>query len=204
MNPRSLAIGNYVPGTSWLHRAPLWAKVLGCVAAGLCTFVVRDPLISGGLVLLALLAFLSSGMGLRSLGRLVVTSGVVLVLIGVIQWWQIGLAAAATIVLNIFLCVVCAAILTATTPLTVLIDGLVSAAKPFQRLGADPERFALAVAIMLRSIPYLLGTFAQVRDAARARGLERSPRALLLPTFITAVAYARRTGEALAARGLGD
>ncbi|HET7414781.1 MAG TPA: hypothetical protein VFI97_03695, partial [Arthrobacter sp.] len=43
-----------------------------------------------------------------------------------------------------------------------------------------------------------------VRDAAKARGLERNPRALLVPVVINAVAYAKQTGDALAARGLGE
>jgi len=43
-----------------------------------------------------------------------------------------------------------------------------------------------------------------VRDSARARGLERSPRALVVPSIVQVVAYGRATGEALAARGLTD
>ena len=115
-----------------------------------------------------------------------------------------GRPVAARIVLNILLCVVAASLLTATTPLQRLLDGVVSLARPFRRFGADPERFALTIAIMLRSIPFIAGAFSDVRDSARARGLERNPRALVLPVFITTVAYARQTGEALAARGLGD
>ena len=57
---------------------------------------------------------------------------------------------------------------------------------------------------MLRSVPALLTTATEVRDAARARGLDRSPRALLVPTAVRTVARARATGEALAARGIGD
>ena len=37
-----------------------------------------------------------------------------------------------------------------------------------------------------------------------ARGLERNPRALTVPVVIRAVAYAQQTGDALAARGIGE
>jgi biotin transport system permease protein len=57
---------------------------------------------------------------------------------------------------------------------------------------------------MLRSIPFIIGAFDDVRDAARARGLERNLRARTLPVMISTVAYARQTGEALTARGLGE
>jgi energy-coupling factor transporter transmembrane protein EcfT len=94
----------------------------------------------------------------------------VLLVIGLFQWWQLGAPTAARIVLNILVCVVAASLLTATTPVQKLLDGVVKAATPFKRLGADPERFALTIGIMLRSIPYIAGTFADVRDSARARG----------------------------------
>ena len=71
-------------------------------------------------------------------------------------------------------------------------------------MGLRPEIFALSVALMLRTIPALVQTAGEVRDAARARGLERCPRALLVPAAIRTVARARATGEALAARGLAE
>ena len=62
----------------------------------------------------------------------------------------------------------------------------------------------LAVAVLVRSIPYVIASFGEVRDAARARGLDRNPLASVTPVVIQAVAYARTTGDALMARGLGD
>ncbi|HWS57966.1 MAG TPA: energy-coupling factor transporter transmembrane component T, partial [Actinotalea sp.] len=93
---------------------------------------------------------------------------------------------------------------TTTTPTDVLLDLLSRAARPLRRVGLEPETFALAVALMLRAIPALGAMFTEVRDAARARGLEGSARAQLVPFAVRAVARARLTGEALAARGIGD
>jgi biotin transport system permease protein len=50
----------------------------------------------------------------------------------------------------------------------------------------------------------LVGTTLESRDAARARGLDRDPRALVIPAAVRMVGHARATGDALAARGLGD
>ena len=55
---------------------------------------------------------------------------------------------------------------------------------------------------MVRSIPYLIGSVGDARDAARARGRSRNPALLLTPVVLGAVSYAQRTGEALHARGL--
>ncbi|WP_350003390.1 energy-coupling factor transporter transmembrane protein EcfT [Pseudarthrobacter sp. WHRI 8279] len=204
MRGHGFLLANYVPGHSLIHRAPLALKFLLVFGCGLASFIVVDWRVSlavlGGLCCL----FLLTGAGLKKLWAAVRPLAAVLLVIGVFQWWMLGAPTAARIVLNILVCVVAASLLTATTPVQRLLDGVVSAAGPFKRFGADPERFALTIAIMLRSIPYIAGTFADVRDSARARGLERNPRALILPVFITSVAFARQTGEALAARGLGE
>jgi biotin transport system permease protein len=197
-------LANYVPGTSLIHRMPLWLKFLLVLACGMASFLIVDWRLAAGALLVMCVLFLLSGAGAVRLFRAVRPLLPILLVIGAFQWWQLGGPVAARIVLNILLCVVAASLLTATTPLHRLLDGVVSLARPFRRFGADPERFALTIAIMLRSIPFIAGAFADVRDSARARGLGRNPRALVLPVFITTVAYARHTGEALAARGLGE
>lgn len=197
-------LAGYVPGRSWLHRAPLWAKFVGVVAAGAASFVLLDWRVSILALGAVVTAWLSAGLGIR---RLVASWKLVVPLAAVLlafQWWQQGPATAARIVANLLLCFVAAGLLTATVPLRDLLDGVAALARPFRRFGADPERFALAIAIMIRSIPVLAGSFAEVGDSARARGLERSVRARTVPVVLSAVAYARRTGDALAARGLGD
>ena len=86
-------------------------------------------------------------------------------------------------------------LLTLTTPGPQLLDALVAAARPLRRVGVDPEALALAVALMVRSVPYLLGSFADVRAAAKARGLERNLHALVTPVVVGAVAYGQATGR---------
>lgn len=204
MRGHGFLLANYVPGDSVLHRCPLGLKFLMVFACGLASFVIVDWRISAAVMVILCGLFLLTGAGVKRLWRAVRPLAAVLLVIGLFQWWQLGAPTAARIVLNILVCIVAASLLTATTPVQRLLDGVVKAAGPFRRLGADPERFALTIGIMLRSLPYIAGTFSDVRDSARARGLERNPRALVLPVFITSVAFARQTGEALAARGLGE
>jgi biotin transport system permease protein len=201
---RSFLLASYVPGTSVIHRSPLWLKFVLVLGCGMASFLIADWAVAAGVLALMSAVFLLSGAGAARLVRAVRPVLPVLLAIGLFQWWQLGGPTAARIVLNVLVCVVAASILTATTPVQALLDGVASLARPFRRFGADPERFALTIAIMLRSIPFIAGAYAGVRDAARARGLERNPRALVLPVFITTVAFARQTGEALAARGLGE
>ncbi|MDR6987310.1 biotin transport system permease protein [Paenarthrobacter nitroguajacolicus] len=204
MRGHGFLIANYVRGNSIIHRTPLWLKFLVVAACGAASFLMVDWVVSLSVLLVMCALFLLSGAGMRRLMKAVWMVAPIVSVIGLFQWWQLGGPTAARIVLNVLVCVIAASVLTATTPVQKLLDGVVALARPFRRFGADPERFALTIAVMLRSIPFIAGVFSDVRDSARARGLERNPRALVLPVFIATVGYARQTGDALAARGLGE
>lgn len=114
--------------------------------------------------------------------------------------WHNGMIYLINVVAAIYL----ARLVTMTTPVADLMDAIACAARPLRLIGVDPERVALALALMWRSIPYLIGSIADVRDAARARGLERSALRFVLPVIVNAVGYGLQTGDALRARGLDD
>jgi biotin transport system permease protein len=105
---------------------------------------------------------------------------------------------------NLVTAVYASRLLTLTTPGPALIDALVAALRPFERIGVKSDLVGLAVAIMVRSVPLLLDSFDQVRQAARARGRERNLFLLVTPVVVRAVGQAQATGAALAARGLGE
>ena len=193
----------HVPGSTFLHRAPMWLKLVGVLAVGIVPWFAVSvwPMLVVSSALGALIA--AAGLPVRRLFRSLRALLPMVAVIGAYQWWARDLPYAARLVLGIANAFVAAGVLTATTPVTDLLDGLVRAARPVRRL-VDPEVVALTLGIAIRSVPWVAGSFAAVRQSARARGLERSPRAVVVPTVIHTVAYARMTGEALAARGLTD
>ncbi|MGO4598249.1 energy-coupling factor transporter transmembrane component T family protein [Terrabacter sp. 2RAF25] len=193
----------HVPGTSFVHRMPLWAKLAGVLLVGASPWLARSawPLavVSVGLALV----IVSTRLPARRLARSMRGLLPLLVVLLAFQWWSSDLAHAVRVVLGIANGFVAAGILTATTPVTDLLDGAARAARPFRRL-VDPEVVALTLGIVVRSVPWVAGSFSSVRQSARARGLDRNPRAVVVPTVVHVVAFARSTGEALAARGLVD
>lgn len=202
--PSAGLLGLHHPGSTPLHRAGAGAKAAGLAVVGLAVVVARGPAWSLvpllAVVIAALVARLPARTTLRGLRGVLLTAAV----IGGYQWWQRGWAVGLEVATDLVTAVVAATVVTATTPADRLLDGVARAVRPLRRLGASPETVSLAVALMLRAVPALARTGAEVRDAARARGLERSPRAVLVPAAVRAVGRARLTGEALAARGLGD
>lgn len=197
-------LGLYRSGSTPLHRAPVGAKLAALALLGVAVVVLRGPVAA-----LALLAVAVAAAGVARQPARATLTGLLPVLVGAVslaafQWWQQGLAAAIEVSADLVTLVVAAGVVTATTPADRMLDALERAARPLRHVGLRPEILALSVALMLRTVPALVQTAAEVRDAARARGLERSPRALLVPAAVRTVARARATGEALAARGLGD
>lgn len=193
----------YVPGTSLVHRAPLGLKLAFVLAVGASTFLLDDWRQAAVVLAVVVGVLVAARLGLRRTAASVRPLGPLLIVLAAFQWWSHDLAYAARVVIGILASFSAAGVVTATTPVERILDTAVTAARPLRRW-LDPEAVGLTIAIMLRSIPWITGSFADVRDAARARGLERNPRALLLPVVLHTVAYARATGDALVARGLGD
>lgn len=195
-------LGTYAPGTSLLHRCPLWLKALLVLGACLAVMTARDWRFS--LCTLALTAAVSAacGLGVRRWARSLRPLLLLVVLLTAYHLVANGPARAADVVLSLLAVVTLTRLLISTTPLPRLIDGLVLLSSPLRLAGVDPERIGLAVSLMIRSVPWLFGVLASLRDAAAARTVRPHPVQLVTPAVISTVDYAHRTGEALAARGL--
>jgi biotin transport system permease protein len=196
--------GLYLPGTSPLHRAPAGFKLLLLAVATTVLVALRSPWAVGvGAVLVvgayAVARFPASVL----LAQVRPLRWVVLALVP-FQWWQGGWRAATVVVGTMLVAVAAAALVTLTTRVLDLLDVVERVAGPLRHVGARPDRLALLLALTLRAVPVLAATLDDVRDARRARGLERSPRALLVPLVVRTLRHADRLGEALVARGVDD
>lgn len=197
-------LGLHQPGTTWLHRLPAGAKLGGLLVVSIVVVTVRGPLSAGVAVAAAtgLLVWSGARLGatLRSMRWLLLTTA----LVGAWSAWQNGWPRAAETVGDLVALVLLATVVTVTTPVDAVMDAVTRTLRPLRRVGVDPEAVGLAFSLMLRAIPATVLLAEESRQAALARGLERSPRALLVPFVVRTVARARETGDALHARGIGD
>lgn len=197
-------LGQYRPGDSWLHRITPGPKLATLALVAVVLVSIRQPAVALGAVAVAVILVLWSGMGWGSALRTLRRIALVALLLGAWLVWQQSWTRAIDSVGDLVALVLLASVLTATTAVDDLLDTLVRLLRPFRRFGVKPEKVSLAFSLVLRAIPSTLEVAAQTRDAAIARGLQRSPRARLTPLVIRTVAHARATGEALHARGIGD
>ncbi|GAE69937.1 transmembrane component BioN of energizing module of biotin ECF transporter [Cutibacterium acnes JCM 18909] len=202
----SAFFGGYRAGNSPAHRMPVWSKYLLVLLVGVTPFFSSN---SGGFPWAAwwwpssstwllprsrcarrYLLVCRCGSRMLSYSRITVF----------FTMWQRGVIYVA----GLLACLYIARLVTCTTDPGALMDAIVALARPLRPLGAKPEKFALTIALMWTTIPYLVGSIGQVREAAKARGLERYSWRFLIPMFVGAVGHALEIGEALKARGLGD
>jgi biotin transport system permease protein len=201
---RGELLGIHRPGDTFLHRRSAGTKLVALLLASIVVIVVRGPV--------SAVVFAGVGVGLLawSGARLDVTlramRGLLLMALVLGAWtaWQSGWPRAVEVVGDLVALILLATTLTVTTPVDEVMDAVVAGLRPFRRFGVDPEAVGLAFSLMLRAIPSTLTLAEEARDAAVARGLERSPRARLVPLVVRVVARARETGDALHARGVGD
>lgn len=200
----STTLGLFHPGGSVVHRVPAGAKVLGLIAAAVGTHWLDSPARIGyaalGVALLFALARIPVRLAWAQLRPLVL----LMVVLGAFQTVVAGWRAAVVIVGALVLLAALAALVTLTTRTTALVDVVVGALGPLRRLGVDPERVGLLLALGIRAVPVVAGFAAQVRDAQRARGLVASPTAFAVPLIVRSLRHADAQGEALLARGLDD
>ncbi|MCW2830476.1 MAG: energy-coupling factor transporter transrane protein EcfT [Aeromicrobium sp.] len=197
-------LGLYRPGRTLFHRLPVGAKVLGLFVYSGVVVVVRGDGAAGVFLAVSILGATVARLGLWTMLRALRPALVAAVFFGAFVTWQTSWHQGAEVVGDLFALVIAATILTATTPITAMLDAIVTWLQPLRRLGVDPERVGLTFSLMMRAVPTTMETARETRDAARARGLERSPRARLTPLVIRTVAHAYETGDALHARGIGD
>lgn len=203
----ALSLGTFHPGRSWLHRTPARAKLVALMLLGVGLVIVPAPfawVVGSSALALVVLVGVSARLPLHLAARALRAALLLAALAAAYQWWRSGWQVAVGVLTTVVALILAGVIVTMTTPMDALVDEVVQAARPLRRVGVRPEWVGLGVALTLRGVPAIIQVGVESRDAARARGLERNPRALLVPTAVRTVARARRMGEALAARGLAD
>lgn len=197
-------LGLHQPGTSPVHRMPAVAKLVVLAVAGVAVVLVRGPVSALVALTAAVAVHLAARLSWHRTRRGLRATLVVAALVGGLQTWTRGWATGLEAALDLVALVLLATAVTATTRSDTLLDVVQRAARPLRHVGLAPQTVALASGLMLSSIPVLVRSAHESRDAARARGLERNPVALVAPAAVRMVGHARATGEALAARGIGE
>jgi biotin transport system permease protein len=198
----------YRPGTGWLHRAPALPKALVLVALSLGVFLLPPLWWSAATATVTVtvgyaIAGLDDGaLGMRELLRQLFAVRWIAAVMLASQVLFLGPEPAVANAARVMAGLLLAALLTLTTPASVLLDATERGLQLLRHVGVDPERAALLLAITLGTIPVLARIAHEVRVAQRARGAGTSLRTFAIPFLVMSLRHADQVGEALTARGV--
>jgi biotin transport system permease protein len=198
------AVPLFLPGTSVVHRLGAGTKLLTLLAVGVALALWRSPWQVALAFALVLVGYAVARLPLRTLVRQLVALAWIALPLLAFQWifasWQTGVGVVGSFVSMVLL----AGLVTLTTRTTAMVDVVVRLSGWLRRLGVDPERVGLMLALGIRSVHVVIGLAEEVREAQHARGLRSSPRAFAVPLIVRSLRHADRLGEALTARGVDD
>jgi len=189
----------YVPKDTWLHRLPAGGKFLTLVAAGTAIFWVPNIEIMAGAAAVVILLFATTRIPVKKLYEQLKPAFWALLIIFLAQWYLEGLEYAGYVTLRFTTLILLASLLTLTTRSDAMIGVIETALRPFGRWIAI-EKVSLAFSLTFRFIPLMRSVTAEVREAQKARGLDRSLIALMIPVIIRTLKTATEVGEAVEAR----
>ncbi|MET8339938.1 energy-coupling factor transporter transmembrane protein EcfT [Streptosporangium canum] len=196
--------GAYVPGGSLLHRLPAGAKLAGLAASCTAFLLLRSPVaLAGAAAVVALLYAVSGVGGAAAWAQIRPVRWFAVALFGM-QLLFVDLPGAVSSTLRVVLAVALAGLVTLTTRTAAMMACLERLLAPARLVGLDPFRLSLLLSLTLRSVPVVAELASRVREAQRARGVERSVRAFAVPLVVSVLRHADALGEALSARGLDD
>ncbi|WP_339776979.1 energy-coupling factor transporter transmembrane protein EcfT [uncultured Thalassospira sp.] len=196
----NLANGLYQNRASPLHRLPAGVKVLALVIVGTVVFLINDwP------ILLAVLAGVTALYGIARFSLRILWAQIkpliwLLVVFFAVQLWLNDWQAGLVVVTRLASVVLFAGLVTLTTRVSLMLAALERAMMPLRPLGVNPEKVGLAFSLVLRFIPVIASVASEVREAQKARGLDRNMIALSVPLIIHTLKMADDVADAIEAR----
>ena len=222
----SLAIGQYFPADTFIHRLDPRTKLLCVILYIIALFCAKSAVSYGIVFLLLLLAVVLSCVRidvlLRSVRPILIviiftavlnlfyTSGDVVAKFWIFTVTRQGIEHAAAMVLRITMLVLGTFLLTYTTSPMDITDALEMLLRPLRKIGVPVHELSMMMCIALRFIPTLMNETTKLISAQKARGADfesgnlfRRAKAMvpiLVPLFISAFRRADDLATAMESR----
>lgn len=191
----------YVAGDSFVHRLPAGAKLVMLFAGSIALFAVSGIPVHAGELLAVAGLYRAARLPWRDTLHQLRPALLFLVPIFLFHVfltdWVLGLET----VLRIVVLLALAVLVTLTTKLSDMIDVIERAARPLRHVGINPSKVGMMLSMVIRFVPLMMREAQEILEAQRARGLDRSAIALLVPLLIKTLKMADDLSDAIEARG---
>ncbi|MEA2741247.1 MAG: biotin transport system permease protein [Acetobacteraceae bacterium] len=183
-----------------LHRLPPALKLLSLLIAGSTLILVTDWRWLAMLCAAVLLLYAIAGIGWRTVWAQFRPVVALLAVLLVVQVLFGDAVLGVAMVLRFAALILLAALVTLTTRTSDMMAALERALHPLVHIGINPAPISLAISLALRFIPVLGERVTQIREAQRARGLDRNFLALAVPLLVHCLRMSDAVAEAIEAR----
>ncbi|MBD3802929.1 MAG: energy-coupling factor transporter transmembrane protein EcfT [Rhodobacteraceae bacterium] len=184
------------------HDWPAGLKLAGLCASTLGLFYITSPYAHLAILLTILAAYAAPGRAfLRSGLRALKVLWPFIVIVGI---WQVVIGEIADglmIVMRMISAVALANLVSMTTRLSDMIAVVSWLSTPLRKLGMPTQVLEIAIALVIRMVPVLMGKGTRLTESWRARATRRPSWRLVLPFTLLALDDADHVGDALRARG---
>lgn len=222
----NITLGQFIPGSSILHRLDPRTKILWTAALMVSIFVIeswQEYVMMGALTLILLLI---SGVPVKqslkgikpllfilaftSVLNIFLTGGTIIFELGPVRITYEGIISSIKIFIRLVMLVVSASLMTLTTTPMSMTDGIEKLIKPLEKIGVPAHEIAMMMSIALRFIPTLLEETERIMKAQASRGADfdtgsifsrvKSFIPVLVPLFVSAFKRADELAEAMESR----
>lgn len=184
------------------HDWPAGWKLAGLCASTVGLFYIPSPYAHLAILLTILAAYAAPGRAfLRSGLRALKVLWPFIVIVGI---WQVVIGEIADglmIVMRMISAVALANLVSMTTRLSDMIAVVSWLSTPLRKLGMPTQALEIAIALVIRMVPVLMGKGERLTESWRARAIRRPSWRLVLPFTLLALDDADHVGDALRARG---
>ncbi len=219
---RDITIGQYFPGTSFIHKMDPRMKIIASVLYIITLFVASRPLgLALGVIMVVLMYLISKISGkmiiksLKPVVPIIIFTGILnlfffsgptepLVSFGFLHIYREGIAMAVLMAVRIMCLIAGTSLLTYTTSPIELTDAIEVLMGPLKRFKVPVHEIAMMMTIALRFIPTLIEETDKIMNAQKARGADMESGGLtqrakaLIPILIPLFVSAFRRADELA------
>jgi biotin transport system permease protein len=193
----------HIEGDTWMHRLPPRPKLAMLAFLGVGLFLTDRLGVLGAAVLVTAVLYFRAGMPWREALRRLRPAILTIVLVAAFSVLFNPLHDAIATVFRLTALVLFAATVTATTTIAALIDEITALAAPLQKVGlVRAADIGLAVGLVIRFVPDILGRYRAIREAHEARGIKIRILTTLVPLIILTLRDADNIAAAIDARGI--
>jgi biotin transport system permease protein len=193
----------HVDGSSWLHRQSPRLKLAALMLLGIGLFLTDRLALLAPAAVIAGLFYFSTGLSFAEALRRLRPALVTVLVVALFSLLFNPPHEAAVTLLRLGTLVLFAAAVTATTTIAAFMDEIAALAMPLEKAGLlRAADIGLAVGLVVRFVPEILGRYRAIREAHEARGLTVRISTTLVPLIILTLRDADAIAAAIDARGI--